>query len=189
MNPRHTLMGDMKRARGVKTAGNWDSTGAVDHVLLDAHDRHRRRVVLTGERGTTFLLDLPQATALRDGDGLVLDDGGIVRIVGRPEPLIEIAAADGHQLARLAWHIGNRHIDVQIIGDRLRIRRDHVIEDMLRGLGAQIASVEAPFDPEPGAYGQHAHGYVRDHHHEQPHDHHRHGHAHEHDREHDHEHG
>jgi urease accessory protein len=186
-------MGDMKRARAVKTAGHWDSAGAVDHVLLDAHDRHRRRVVLTGERGTTFLLDLPQATALRDGDGLVLDDGSIVRIVGRPEPLIEIAAADSRQLARLAWHIGNRHIDVQIVGDRLRIRRDHVIEDMLRGLGAQLAPVEAPFDPESGAYGQHAHGdahpHPHDHHHEHGHDHHHHGDAHGHDRRRDREHG
>ena len=117
----------MKRARAVKTAGHWDSAAAVDQVSLDADERRRRRGVLTGERGTTFLLDLPHAMALRDGDGLVLDDGGIVRIVGLPEPLIEIASADSHGLARLAWHIGNRHIDVQIVGDRLRIRRDHVI--------------------------------------------------------------
>ena len=73
----------------------------------------------------------------------VLDDGAIVRIVGRPEPLIEIAAADAHELARLAWHIGNRHIDVQIVGERLRIRRDHVIEDMLRGLGARLTPVRS----------------------------------------------
>src|SRR6516164_4116930 len=150
-------MGQKKRAHAVITAGHWDSAGAIDQVSLDAHERHHRRVVLTGERGTTFLLDLPQATALRDGDGLVLDDGAIVRIVGRPEPLIEIAAADSHELARLAWHIGNRHIDVQIVGDRLRIRRDHVIEDMLRGLGARLSPVEAPFDPEGGAY-DHPHG-------------------------------
>ena len=130
----------MKRAREVKTAGHWDNASAVDSITLDADERHRRRVVLTGERGTKFLLDLPQATALRDGDGLVLDDGAIVRIVGRPEPLIEIAAADAHELARLAWHIGNRHIDVQIVGERLRIRRDHVIEDMLRGLGARLTA-------------------------------------------------
>jgi urease accessory protein len=170
-------MGDMKRVRAVKTGGHWDSAGAVDQVSLDAHERHRRRVVLTGERGTTFLLDLPQATALRDGDGLVLDDGGIVRIVGRPEALIEIAAADSHELARLAWHIGNRHIDVQIVGDRLRIRRDHVIEDMLRGLGARLAPVDAPFDPEQGAYGQqtpshgHGHDHAHGHGHERDHDH------------------
>ena len=147
----------MKRARAVKTAGHWDSASAVDSITLDADERHRRRVVLTGERGTTFLLDLPQATSLRDGDGLVLDDGAIVRIVGRPEPLIEIAAADTHGLARLAWHIGNRHIDVQIVGERLRIRRDHVIEDMLRGLGARLTPVDAPFDPEHGAYDHHGH--------------------------------
>src|SRR6202007_1703273 len=76
-----SFMGQMKSAHAVKTAGHWYSAGAIDQVSLDAHERHRRRAVLTGERGTTFLLDLPQATALRDGDGLVLDDGGIVRIV------------------------------------------------------------------------------------------------------------
>jgi urease accessory protein len=113
--------------------------------------------VLTGERGTTFMLDLPRATALRDGDGLLLDDGAIVRVAGNPEPLVEISAADSQALARLAWHIGNRHIDVQVIGERLRIRRDHVIEDMLRGLGAVLRPIEAPFEPEPGAY-DHQHG-------------------------------
>jgi urease accessory protein len=172
----------MKRASEVKTAGHWDSVSAVDQITLDAHDRHRRRVVLTGDRGTTFLLDLPQATALHDGDGLVLDDGGIVRIVGRPEPLIEIAAASTDALARLAWHIGNRHIDVQIVGDRLRIRRDHVIEDMLRGLGARLAPLEAAFDPERGAYEHHGHGH--DHDHSAGHDDHDHGHAHGHDHDH-----
>ena len=163
----------MKRAHEVKTAGHWDGAKAVDQITLDAHDRHRRRVVLTGERGTTFLLDLPQATALHDGDGLVLDDGAMVRIVGRPEPLIEITAANMHELARLAWHIGNRHVDVQIVGDRLRIRRDHVIEDMLRGLGARLSPIEAPFDPEHGAYEHHHGGHGHDH-------------AHGHDRDHDH---
>jgi len=147
----------MKRAHEVKAAGHWAAACAIDSVTLDAHERHRRRVVLSGEGGTRFLLDLPQATALHDGDGLVLDDGAIVRIVGRPEPLVEIAAANVHELARLAWHIGNRHIDVQIVGDRLRIRRDHVIEDMLRGFGAILTPIEAPFDPESGAYAHHSH--------------------------------
>jgi urease accessory protein len=113
--------------------------------------------VLTGERGTIFLLDLPQAVALRDGDGLVLDDGSVIRVTGKPEPLVEIVVRTPQELARLAWHIGNRHIDVQVVGDRLRIRRDHVLEAMLRGLGAQLTPVEAPFDPEPGAYAGHAH--------------------------------
>jgi len=87
-----------------------------------------------------------------------------VRIVGRPEPLIEIAAVDARELARVAWHIGNRHIDVQIVGERLRIRRDHVIEDMLRGLGARLTPVEAPFDPEHGAYDHHGHEHGGHHH-------------------------
>jgi urease accessory protein len=142
----------MRRACEIKPAGAWNEASAVDCIALDAHERHRRRIVLTGERGTTFLLDLPQATALRDGDGLLLDDGAIVRITGRSEPLVEITAVSPSELARLAWHIGNRHIDVQIVGDRLRIRRDHVIEDMLLGLGAKVTPIEAPFQPEGGAY-------------------------------------
>ena len=145
----------MKRACKSKPAGEWNEASAIDCVTLDAQDRHRRRIVLTGERGTTFLLDLPHAIALRDGDGLLLDDGAMVRVAGRAEPLVEIAAANAHELARLAWHIGNRHVDVQIVGDRLRIRRDHVIEDMLRGLGAILRPIEAPFDPEHGAYDHH----------------------------------
>jgi len=157
----------MKHAREVKAAGDWDENSALDAVELDAHERHRRRVVLKGKRGTKFLLDLPQATALRHGDGLVLEDGAIVRVIGRPEPLVEIAAANAHDLARLAWHIGNRHVDVQIVGERLRIRRDHVIEDMLRGLGARLTPIEAAFDPERGAYDHHhGHSHHHDHDHE-----------------------
>jgi urease accessory protein len=150
----------MRRASEVKTAGTWNAAAAVDRVVLDADERHRRRITLTGEGGTAFLLDLPYATALKDGDGLVLDDGAIVRVAGKPEPLIEITAASSHDLARLAWHIGNRHTDLQVVGERLRIRRDHVLEDMLRGLGARLTPIEAPFDPEPGAYHAHEHGDV-----------------------------
>jgi urease accessory protein len=145
----------MQRACSIKTVGSWNAATAIDRVVLDADERHRRRVALKGERGTAFLLDLPHATPLHDGDGLVLEDGTIVRVAGKPEPLIEIAAASPHELARLAWHIGNRHVDVQIVGERLRIRRDHVLEDMLRGLGARLNPIQAPFDPEPGAYGPH----------------------------------
>ena len=147
----------MRRASEIKTAGTWNAATAIDHVVLDADERHRRRITLAGERGTVFLLDLPQAIALRDGDGLVLEDGAIVRVTGKPEPLIEITARSPHELARLAWHIGNRHIDLQVVGERLRIRRDQVLEDMLRGLGAHLTPIEAPFDPEPGAYHAHHH--------------------------------
>ena len=158
----------MKLASQVRLAGDWAEAGAIDRVVLDSDERQRRRIVLTGEKGTTFLLDLAQSTMLRDGDGLVLEDGTIVRVVGRPEPLIEIAAADAHELARLAWHLGNRHTDVQVTGERLRIRRDHVLEEMLLRLGARLTPVEAPFEPERGAYDHHAHGdpHAHGHHHD-----------------------
>jgi urease accessory protein len=143
----------MKRASEVRPAGGWQN--AIDSVVLDADERQRRRSVLTGKNGTIFLLDLPRAIMLRDGDGLVLDDGGIVRVAGKPEALVEVTAATPQALARLAWHLGNRHSDMQIVGDTLRIRRDHVLEAMLRGLGARTTPIEAPFDPERGAYGQH----------------------------------
>ncbi len=81
----------------------------------------------------------------------------MVRVAGKPELLVEIAAGNAGELARFAWHLGNRHTDVQIVGNRLRIRRDHVLEAMLRGLGARLTEIEAPFDPEPGAYGHHGH--------------------------------
>jgi urease accessory protein len=112
--------------------------------------------VMTGERGGKLLLDLPEASALRDGDGLLLDDGAIVAVVARPEPLVEIAAQGAAEqtaiMARLAWHLGNRHAEVQIVGDKLRMRRDHVLEEMLIGLGAVLTPIEAPFEPERGAY-------------------------------------
>src|SRR5690242_5928535 len=145
----------MKRVSDIKPAGAWDAARAADFVLLDAQDRHRRRVVFVGEQGATYLLDLPRPMQLRDGDALVLEDGALVRVAGKPEPLVEIAAANAHELARLAWHIGNRHTEVQIAGGRLRIRRDHVLEEMLCGLGATLTYIDAVFDPEHGAY---AHG-------------------------------
>jgi urease accessory protein len=150
----------MRRALEIRAAGTWNGASAIDRVVLDAAERHRRRVALTGERGTAFLLDLPHATALKDGDGLVLEDGAIVCVAGKPESLVEIAAQNPQELARLAWHIGNRHVDAQVLGDRLRIRRDHVLEDMLRRLGARLICIEAPFNPEPGAY---VHGHHEDH--------------------------
>jgi urease accessory protein len=147
----------MRRAYAVRQAGQWDNAAAIDRIVLDANERHRRRLVLTAERGTTLLLDLPHATTLKDGDGLVLDDGAVVGVIGKPEPLLEIAAANAVALARLAWHLGNRHADVQVVGERLRIRRDHVLAEMLERLGAQVTAIEAAFDPEAGAYDSHRH--------------------------------
>lgn len=149
----------MRRALAVRQAGQWDSAAAIDAVVLDAAARHRRRVVLNAEHGTRVLLDLPHAIVLKDGDGLVLEDGALVRVVGKAEPLYEIATADASDLARLAWHLGNRHAEVQVIGNRLRIRRDHVLAAMLEQLGAQVTAIEAPFDPETGAYGSHGHAH------------------------------
>jgi len=144
----------MHRVTSIKPAGQWNAALAKDRVVLEAGDRQRRRIVLTGEKGTQVLLDFAKPASLRDGDGLVLDDGSIVLVAGAPEALIEISAHTLLDTVRLAWHLGNRHTELQVVGDRLRIRRDHVLEEMLRGLGAHLAPVEAPFDPEPsGAQG------------------------------------
>jgi urease accessory protein len=147
----------LPRATSVCAIDARNAAPVVDEVVLAADERHRRRIALTGTRGTAFLLDLPHATALRDGCGLVLEDGSIVRVVGKPEPLVAVTAENAAELARLAWHIGNRHTEVQIVGDTLRIRRDHVIEEMLRGLGAHLQPIEAAFEPESGAYHSHDH--------------------------------
>lgn len=149
----------MKRVIEIKLAGAWDSRTASDFIVLDAQDRHRRRVVFVGEHGATYLLDLPRPAQLRDGDGLSLEDGSLVRVTGKAEPLVEIAAATAHEMALIAWHLGNRHTEVQLVGNRLRIRRDHVLEEMLRALGAPLSYLDAPFDPETGAYGHHEHAH------------------------------
>jgi urease accessory protein len=139
----------MLRAASVVRSGEFDVARVVDRVALDADERNRRRVVLIGEGGTTFLLDLAQAAALRDGDGLVLDDGAIVRVIGIAEPLAEMAATTPLDFVRLAWHLGNRHADVAFAPGALRVRRDYVLEAMAAGLGARVTAIEAAFDPEP----------------------------------------
>lgn len=138
----------MQRVREILPAGSVGTASVYDRVVLDAGDRQRRRAVMTGEKGTTFLLDVEKPVTLRDGDRLVLDDGMIVLVAGRPESLLEISLPHKADLVRLAWHIGNRHTELQIVGDALRIRRDHVLEDMLRGQGAIVKLIDAPFDPE-----------------------------------------
>lgn len=171
------------RATTVQRAGHWPEDEARDAVLVDFDDRYRRRRLYTGEGGLAFLLDLPEATVLRDGDGLALATGGFVRVKAAPEPLVEITANSREHLARLAWHLGNRHLPTQIEGDRLLIRDDHVIVAMLQGLGATLRKVDLPFDPEGGAYGEHNHNPGHRHHHH----HHHHG-DHDHHHDHDHEH-
>src|SRR5262245_41644463 len=147
----------MKRAATVVRAGAWPPAERVDSITLIYDDRYRRRLRLLGDAGTDFLLDLAEPTVLRDGDGLKLDEGGYVLVRAAAEPLIEICARDAALFTRLAWHLGNRHLPAQIDSDRMLIRDDHVIVDMLKGLGAEVRQVKAPFDPEGGAYGQHNH--------------------------------
>ena len=147
----------MKRAIEVLRAGHWPGNERTDTVTLLFDDRYRRRLRMLGDGGLDFLLDLPAARRLAAGDGLKLADGGIVEIVALPEALVEVRADGAARLARLAWHLGNRHLPAEIDADRILIRDDHVIVDMLKGLGAEVRKVRAPFDPEGGAYGQHNH--------------------------------
>jgi urease accessory protein len=146
------------RATKVFPSSEWSHV-ATDTVTLDHDQRHRRRVAMTSRGGLEFLLDLPEAVALKHGDGLLLEDGRIVEVTAAMEPLAEITAADGDALMRIAWHLGNRHMPTQLLGDRLRIRRDHVIAEMVHGLGGKVVEIDAPFDPEAGAYaaGGHCH--------------------------------
>ena len=154
----------MIRAIKVRPRHHWTEPPA-DTVVLDFDDRHRRRMAMTGTRGLEFLLDLENAVALRGGDALVLDDGRLIEVVAAPEPLVEIRGNDPHHLVRVGWHLGNRHLPTQIMAKALRIRRDHVIEAMVKGLGARVIEIEAPFDPEGGAYAGegHAHAPASDH--------------------------
>lgn len=147
------------RCGAIEPAGTGQQSQTADCVLIDSDRRHRRRMKLTTEGGLDVLLDLPQAVRLRDGDGLRLDDGRIIRVIAKPEPLLEIHAHGPAELVRIAWHLGNRHLPVQLLGDRIRIRADHVIADMVHGLGGHAHAMEAPFDPEGGAYagGHHHH--------------------------------
>ena len=151
------------RAAAVLPAGTW-SDPAIDRVLIDWDRRHRRRILLRTEGGADLLLDLPQAVRLRGGDGLLLDEGGVVRVEARPEALLELHAHTPDALVRIAWHLGNRHLPVQLLDGRIRIRADHVIADMVRGLGGHVADLSAPFDPEAGAYagGHHHNGHDDD---------------------------
>ncbi|MGA2288123.1 urease accessory protein UreE [Bradyrhizobium sp.] len=187
----------MIRATQVRTSHRWTEAPA-DTVVLDFDDRHRRRTAMTGTRGLAFLLDLENVIVLRGGDALVLDDGRLIEVVAAPEPLAEIRCNDLHHLVRIAWHLGNRHLPTQVTPKGLRIRRDHVIEAMVSGLGARVIEIDAPFDPEGGAYAsgaahapQSAAHAVHDHssRHDGDHRHHHDDHHHDEHCEHDHLHG
>lgn len=143
----------------------------ADTVTLDETDRHRRRMKMTSDGGIGFLLDLPEARLLKHGEGLKLSDGRVIEVRAVPEPLYEVTGRDARHMLALAWQIGNRHLAADITAERIRIRKDHVIKDMLEGLGASVREIDAAFDPEGGAYGgthasHHHHHDHGDHHHD-----------------------
>lgn len=170
----------MLHANSVIRKGQLGPRAIADTITLDRQSRHRRRVVLKTDSGRELLLDLAEATYLADGDALLLDGGAIVLVKAAAEELLEIHASDAIALARIAWHLGNRHTPAQIAGDAILIQPDHVLAEMVAGLGAHVHRVRRPFEPEGGAYGGHGplqggHGH---HHHHHCHDEqHRHGHA------------
>ncbi len=137
----------------------------ADTVTLTYDDRHRRRVAMTGDNGLAFLLDLPEAVALRHGDLIELDDGRTIEVRAAPEDLMEVRAHDREHLLRTAWHVGNRHLACEVHADRLVLRWDRVVAAMLEGQGCTVTRVEAPFQPEGGAY-THDHGQGHGHSHD-----------------------
>jgi urease accessory protein len=140
--------------------GDWPDSDQAGTVTLPFDDRHRRRIRLMDDAGEPFLLDLAEAEHLHDGDGLRLDNGGIILVQSALEDVLDIECQDPAHTARIAWHIGNRHIPLQVLSNsHLRIRADHVLAEMLRGLGTKVVKLERPFSPEPGAYAESGGGH------------------------------
>ena len=137
--------------------GHWPQADAAGSVTLAFDDRFRRRIQLNDDSGNPFLLDLARAVVLNDGDALELDDGTLLTVRAAEEDLAEVRCPTPEALARIAWHLGNRHLPVQIAGDAVRLRWDHVIADMLVGMGAEVVRLRAGFTPESGAYAHHDH--------------------------------
>lgn len=179
----------MLRATDVVRAGALNGRIAVDTITLDRASRWRRRVALKTDKGHDILLDLAEATLLANGDTLVLENGTCVKVVAAPEALLEVTANTPLELAKIAWHIGNRHTPAEITAEAIYIQPDHVLADMVRGLGGSVRDVSRPFDPEGGAYGHkgalvesHHHGHGHSHGHGHDHGSHSHGNHHDHDR-------
>src|SRR5215469_15234168 len=147
----------MQNASIYRPAGHWPKEKTAGTLTLDFDARHRRRIRLVADQGEDVLLDLPKAVAMADGDGLQLEDGRWLKVQAAAELIVEVRHKDPNQLMRLAWHLGNRHLPTEIRNQVLRIRPDHVIEDMLHRFGANLVKAQAPFQPEGGAYGDHGH--------------------------------
>ena len=150
----------MRRAVEHRPAGHWPHAEAVARVRLAFDDRHRRRLRLETTAGEPVLLDLPRAVAMAEGAGLRCTDGAWIEVAARPEPVLRITAASPVLMARLAWHLGNRHTPAEIRAGAILIRPDHVLAGMVRDLGAVATETVAPFQPEGGAYpGDHRHAH------------------------------
>jgi urease accessory protein len=183
----------MPRAIRVIPASERRDADPVDTLILPFAQRQAHKGFLFGTKGLCVELDLAEPVRLRTDDALALDDGGIVEVVAEPESLVEVRVADLAALARLAWHLGDRHVPVQVLDRRIRLKRDPAIEAMLANLGGKIVAIEAPFEPEGGAYAaagdhHHVHAHSHDHHHHDHHDHGDHHHGHDHKQDHDHHH-
>ncbi|MDR3096823.1 MAG: urease accessory protein UreE, partial [Paraburkholderia sp.] len=130
-------------------------------TLTLAYDaRCKSRFAATLDSGEEVGVVLPRGTVLRDGDMLVADDGGLVRVIAAPQSVLRVRAPNRLTLTRAAYHLGNRHTPVEVGADELKLEADPVLEDMLKRLGAQVERAELPFQPEAGAYGGgHRHGH------------------------------
>ncbi|SEF27318.1 urease accessory protein UreE [Variovorax sp. NFACC27] len=150
-------------------------------IELDWDIRQKSRFDATDSQGRQIGVFLPRGTAVRGGDVLVAEDGSLVRVVAAPQPVLRITHCTAHgtpfDLTRAAYHLGNRHVPIELKPDHLKIEPDHVLADMLRSMHLIVVAVEEAFEPEGGAYGshEHSHGHGHDHH---GHDHHDHGHSH-----------
>jgi urease accessory protein len=172
----------MRRATIVLRARDCTGQTAVARITLAFDDRYRRRIRMTDDNGEDFLLDLAETTRIEDGDGLLLDTGEIIIVRAADEDVLDIVCHDAAEAARVAWHLGNRHTPVQVLGTgALRIVYDHVLEHMVERLGAHAQRRRAPFAPEPGAYAAGGHNHSHEHSHGHLHgdgDSHEHGHHH-----------
>ena len=168
----------LPRAGSIIRAAEAKGVEPFDVAVLEHDERHLRRRVLTLRNGGQVLVDLVEHVALHDGDLVTLDDGRHVGIVAQSEAVYEVRARDAVHLAQLAWHLGNRHLPAAIEAKRIVILRDHVIRDMLEGLGAAVTEAVEPFNPLRGAYsGPGGHGHHHHGHHDHGHHDHDHGHG------------
>ena len=151
---------------------------------LDWDTRQKSRFEATDSSGRTLGVFLPRGTVVRGGDVLVADDGSFIRAIAAPQPVLKITHCTQHgtpyDLIRAAYHLGNRHVPIELKPDHLKIEPDHVLADMLRAMHLIVHAVDESFEPENGAYarGGHAHGHSHGHAHDHGHDHGPHDHSH-----------